>query len=121
MANFYTDNEDIQFLFKHMDIGRLSAITEEKFVFAKQFDFAPENAVDAVDNYDRILNSVGEIAGDIVAPFSLKLILARVEKMGVPLFAVFGNNDGERHGLATWYHPTLSGSLSLLCGRHHDA
>ena len=39
-------------------------------------------------------------AGDIVAPFSLKLILARVEKMGVPLFAVFGNNDGERHGLA---------------------
>jgi hypothetical protein len=39
-------------------------------------------------------------AGDIVAPFSLKLILARLARLDVPLYAVFGNNDGERHGLA---------------------
>ncbi len=35
-------------------------------------------------------------AGDFVAPFALKLLL----KQGVPLTAVFGNNDGEREGLA---------------------
>ncbi|MFB3893078.1 MAG: acyl-CoA dehydrogenase family protein [Phycisphaerae bacterium] len=68
MANFYTDNEDIQFLFKHFDMARLAAVCEEDFKFAKEFDFAPEDAKDAVDNYARILNSVGEIAGDTVAP-----------------------------------------------------
>lgn len=34
-------------------------------------------------------------AGDLVAPFSLKLILRK----GLPLIGVFGNNDGERVGL----------------------
>ncbi len=68
MANFYKDNEDIQFLFNHMDIGRLAGIMEEGFKYASEFDFAPENAEDAVDNYRRILTTLGAIAGDIVAP-----------------------------------------------------
>ena len=34
-------------------------------------------------------------AGDFVAPFALKEIL----KFGGPVYAVFGNNDGERAGL----------------------
>ena len=61
MANFYTDNEDIQFLFEHMDVRRLAAVQEEDFRFADQFDFAPEDADDAVDNYRRILTSFGEL------------------------------------------------------------
>jgi 3-(methylthio)propanoyl-CoA dehydrogenase len=68
MANFFTDNEDIQFLFNHLDLARLSALTEEDFRFAKEFDFAPDGPADAVDNYRRILDTVGRIAGDIVAP-----------------------------------------------------
>ena len=68
MANFYTDNDDIQFLFRHMDMERLAAIAEEDFRFAKEFDFAPENADDAVDNYERILTTLGQLAGDVIAP-----------------------------------------------------
>ncbi|MFW6188838.1 MAG: metallophosphoesterase [Planctomycetota bacterium] len=34
-------------------------------------------------------------AGDVVAPFALKLLAA----CGLPFTAVFGNNDGERDGL----------------------
>ena len=34
-------------------------------------------------------------AGDFVAPFAVRLLL----KAGIPLMAVFGNNDGERAGL----------------------
>ena len=34
MANFYTDNEDIQFLFKHTDLGELAGVCEEGFRFA---------------------------------------------------------------------------------------
>jgi len=68
MANFYTDNDDIRFLFGHMDIAALAEIAEEGFRFAKDFDFAPENAADAVDNYERILTTLGQLAGDVIAP-----------------------------------------------------
>ncbi len=68
MANFYTDNEDIRFLFHHFDLKRIATITEEDFRFSSEFDFAPVDADEAVDNYERILESCGEIAGDIVAP-----------------------------------------------------
>ncbi len=68
MANFYTDNEDIRFLFNHMDMSRLADIMEDGYRFHEEFDFAPENSDDAVDNYARALESVGQIAGDIIAP-----------------------------------------------------
>ena len=68
MANFFDDNEDIRFLFNHLDLGRLAALTEEEFRFKAEFDFAPADAADAVDNYRRLLELVGGIAGERVAP-----------------------------------------------------
>jgi hypothetical protein len=55
-------------------------------------------------------------AGDLVAPFALKLILARLEKIDVPLVAVFGNNDGERHGLAMLLPDLSDGPRHLELG-----
>ncbi len=68
MANFYTDNEDIQFLFEHMDVPRVAAILEDDFAYAKDFDFAPTDTADAVDNYRRILTVLGELAAETIAP-----------------------------------------------------
>jgi len=68
MANFYSDNEDIKFLFGHMDIARIAGIMEENFRFHEEFDYAPEDPEDAVDNYNRILETVGQIAAEEVAP-----------------------------------------------------
>jgi len=68
MANFFTDNEDIRFLFRHADLPRVAEIMEEGFRFAAEFDFAPRDAADAVDNYERILTSLGEIAAEQIAP-----------------------------------------------------
>jgi len=68
MANFYTDNDDIRFLFRHMDLARLAGIMEEGFRFHEEFDHAPDSAADALDNYERILTLVGEIAGERIAP-----------------------------------------------------
>ncbi|MCP4378076.1 MAG: acyl-CoA dehydrogenase [bacterium] len=68
MANFYSDNEDIKFLFGHMDIARTADIMEEKYRFHEEFDYAPENSDDAIDNYERILDVVGQIAAEEVAP-----------------------------------------------------
>lgn len=68
MANFYNDNDDIRFLFEHFDLGHLAELQEEGFRFHEEFDFAPADREDAVDNYRRILQSFGQICGDEIAP-----------------------------------------------------
>jgi hypothetical protein len=68
MANFYTDNDDIRFLFGHLDLARLAEIMEEGFRFHEAFDFAPDGAADAVDNYERILTALGQLAAEQIAP-----------------------------------------------------
>ena len=70
MANFFLDNEDIQFLFNHIDLAELARIQEDNFARNDNgdADYVPEDAADAVDNYRRILEIVGEIAGELIAP-----------------------------------------------------
>jgi 3-(methylthio)propanoyl-CoA dehydrogenase len=68
MGNFYRDNDDIQFLVKHIDLGKLATIIEEDFRFAKEFDHAPANAAEAVANYDAVLEAMGELCADFIAP-----------------------------------------------------
>ncbi len=68
MANFYRDNSDIQFLLRHIDAGKLAAVCEENFKFSSEFDYAPANADEAVQNYDMVLDSLGELAADFIAP-----------------------------------------------------
>jgi hypothetical protein len=68
MPNFYTDNDDIRFLFKHFDLGALASLLEEEFKFAPQFDYAPADAAEAIRNYDMILDSVGRLSAEFIAP-----------------------------------------------------
>ncbi len=68
MGNFFLDNEDVQFLFEHLDLRRLAELAERGFRFFPEYDFAPEDAEDAVDNYRRVLTSLGELAADVIAP-----------------------------------------------------
>jgi alkylation response protein AidB-like acyl-CoA dehydrogenase len=68
MGNFYTDNDDIRFLFRHIDLGRLARAFEEGFRFAGDFDYAPSNEQEAVRNYEMVLESLGELCADFIAP-----------------------------------------------------
>jgi 3-(methylthio)propanoyl-CoA dehydrogenase len=70
VANFFLDNEDIQFLFKHIDLAELARIQEDNFarVDNGDADYAPTDAADTIDNYRRVLEIVGEVAGDMIAP-----------------------------------------------------
>ena len=68
MANFYRDNTDIQFLFRHIDLGKPAEVCEEGFKFADEFESAPANAKEAVLNYDMVLDSLGQLCGDYIAP-----------------------------------------------------
>jgi len=68
MPNFYTDNDDIQFHFKHLDLDRIIEMREDDFGEQETFDYAPKNINDARDSYDRILKIVGDITANIIAP-----------------------------------------------------
>lgn len=68
MANFYKDNDDIQFLFRHIDLGNLATICENGFKFAGEFGYAPADAEEAIKNYEMVLDSLGQLSGDFIAP-----------------------------------------------------
>ncbi|MBQ9372923.1 MAG: acyl-CoA dehydrogenase family protein [Thermoguttaceae bacterium] len=67
MANFYTDNQDIQFLLReYFDIKDIAAIQERETPNGDA-DYAPRDLDDAIDSYNRVLTIVGELAGDVLA------------------------------------------------------
>ncbi|MEN6452494.1 MAG: acyl-CoA dehydrogenase family protein [Thermoguttaceae bacterium] len=70
MANYFLDNDDIQFLFGHIDVAELARIQEDGFVHSNgdPAGYGPHDAADAVDNYRRVLEIIGEVAGEVVAP-----------------------------------------------------
>ena len=70
MANFYKDNDDIKFLFKHMDLVEVADFKEECFRFAGDNEYAPADAEEAIANYEMALDSVGELSGNFIAPRS---------------------------------------------------
>ena len=67
MANYYTDNSELKFHLTHPLMEKIVRLKERDYAFHKEFDFAPMDFEDAVDNYDRVLEVVGEICGNIVA------------------------------------------------------
>jgi len=55
-------------------------------------------------------------AGDFVAPFAAKLIAP--DELSIPLYCVYGNNDGERAGLKSILPNVVDGPLKVkLAGR----
>ena len=68
MANFFLDNSDLLFHFQHIDLREIVAMTEDDYAHAKDFNHAPINYEDALDNYRNVLEIVGDIAGNSIAP-----------------------------------------------------
>ncbi|HNY77451.1 MAG: acyl-CoA dehydrogenase family protein [Sedimentisphaerales bacterium] len=68
MGNFYKDNDDIRFLFQHLDLAQLAGLCEEGYRFAEEFDYAPSDGDEAVQNYEMVLDALGELSADFIAP-----------------------------------------------------
>ncbi len=68
MANFYTDNPDLRHHLTHPLMEKIVALKERDYTDAEKYDYAPLDYADAQDSYDRVLEIVGEICGDIIAP-----------------------------------------------------
>ncbi|MBR4886431.1 MAG: acyl-CoA dehydrogenase family protein [Muribaculaceae bacterium] len=66
MANFYNDNPDLKHHLSHPLMEKIVELKERQYADADVYDYAPMNFEDAMDNYDKVLEIVGEISGDII-------------------------------------------------------
>ena len=67
MANFYTDNTDLQYHLSHPLMKRIIELKERNFADAKEYDYAPQDVEDALDSYRRVLEIVGDVCGEVIA------------------------------------------------------
>jgi alkylation response protein AidB-like acyl-CoA dehydrogenase len=51
-----------------VDLGTLAEIREEGFKFAGVFDHAPADTDEAIQNYEMVLNSLGKLCAEFIAP-----------------------------------------------------
>ncbi|MFC2088822.1 acyl-CoA dehydrogenase family protein [Calditrichota bacterium] len=68
MPNFFTENQDILFQFENLDLEEIVQIAENDYTQNKEYTYAPQNYTDAVENFKKILDIVGDIAGNFIAP-----------------------------------------------------
>lgn len=71
--NFFTDNEDLKFIFETADLGEVISMCENSFSDMHYYDYAPDSVADAVENYKKILEITGDIAARIIAPLSERI------------------------------------------------
>ena len=65
--NFYIDNPALKFQLSHPLMQKIVALRERNFTNKDKYDYAPQDHEDAVDNFDKVLEIIGEISGDIIA------------------------------------------------------
>lgn len=68
MANFFLDNPELKFHLTHPLMQKVVTLKENNFADKDKFDYAPHDFEDAMDSYEKVLEIVGEICGDIIAP-----------------------------------------------------
>ena len=66
--NYYTNNPAIKFQLSHPLMQKIVALWEEDFIEKDIYDYAPRDFEDAIDNYERVLEIIGEISATIIAP-----------------------------------------------------
>jgi alkylation response protein AidB-like acyl-CoA dehydrogenase len=68
MSNFFKDNEDVIFQFENLHLDDVISSRENNFTESETYPYAPLSVDDAMDSYRRVLEVVGDIAGEFVSP-----------------------------------------------------
>ncbi|MBQ9222790.1 MAG: acyl-CoA dehydrogenase family protein, partial [Prevotella sp.] len=67
-ANYYSDHPEIGFYLNHPLMARIVELKEKGFADAKEYDYAPVDLGDAIENYKQILDITGDVAANIIEP-----------------------------------------------------
>lgn len=68
MANYYIDNKSLKHYLTHPKMAEIVALRERNYADAGKYDYAPTDFDDAMDSYEKVMEIIGEICGDIIAP-----------------------------------------------------
>ncbi|MDR1973473.1 MAG: acyl-CoA dehydrogenase family protein [Bacteroidales bacterium] len=65
--NFYNDNEDLKFHLGHPMMKKCIDLKENGYADKGKFDYAPKDFEDTLDSYEKVLEIIGEISGEVIA------------------------------------------------------
>lgn len=68
MANFYKDVPELKFHLNHPMMKRICELKERNYEDKDKYDYAPQDFEDAMDSFDRILDVVGNLTENVIAP-----------------------------------------------------
>ena len=77
MPNFFTDNPDILFHFDNLNMEEIITMIEDNYKESEIYNYAPANYSEAIENYRKILEIVGDISANFIA-----LNAAKVDEEG---------------------------------------
>ena len=68
MANFYTDNKALKFHLEHPLMQKIVKLKEDNFADKDKYDYAPQDFEDTIDSYNKVVEIVGDISANLLAP-----------------------------------------------------
>ena len=117
MANCYTDHPELEFHLHHPLMKRIVELKERNFADKDSFEDAPVDYNDAIDNYNHLLEIMGDITANIMEPNSESVDLEGphlVDKRMVYASKTYENLDATRKaGLWGISMPRRYGGLNL--------
>ena len=117
MANYYSDHPEFDFYLNHPEMKRIVELKERNFADKDQFEDAPVDFDDAIENYKRVLDITGDIAANIIEPNSEDVVLEGphlVDGRMVYASKTFDNLDATRKaGLWGISMPRRYGGLNM--------
>lgn len=69
-VNFYLDNSDLSFRLQQVDLQEVIAVKEKGYSFHSQYPTAPRSYADAIENYNLMLEVLGDICANVIAPLA---------------------------------------------------
>ena len=117
MANYYTDHPELEYHLHHPLMKRIVELKERNFADKDTFENAPVDYNDAIDNYNHLLEIMGDITANIMEPNSESVDLEGphlVDKRMVYASKTYENLDATRKaGLWGISMPRRYGGLNL--------
>lgn len=70
MDNFFSESPDIQWHFQHLDLEEVVATLEDDYTQAAHYDDAPLSYADALEGYRHVMELLGAITAQEIAPLA---------------------------------------------------
>ena len=73
MANYFKEIPHLRHHLNHPLTRLVAQLKERDFIEAESYDFGPVDTDDAIDSYERVLEIVGELCAEQVAPQAMSV------------------------------------------------